>query len=50
MDLPVQLADENSLALVDGNLWWTNLNLERHDVCLWFACKASTRSKICWLP
>ena len=34
IDLPVRLADEHGLALVDGNLRWTNLNLERHDVRL----------------
>jgi hypothetical protein len=34
IDPPVRLADEHRLALVDGNLWWTNLNLERNDVRL----------------
>jgi hypothetical protein len=34
VDLPVMLADEHRLALVDGNLWWANLNLECHDVVL----------------
>ena len=33
-DLPVRLADEHRLTLVDGNLRWTNVNLERHDVRL----------------
>jgi hypothetical protein len=26
--------------LVDGNLWWANMNLERHDVILIVACVA----------
>ncbi len=34
VDPPVRLADEHRLALVDGNLRWTNLNLERHGVRL----------------
>jgi hypothetical protein len=35
IDLPVRLADEHGLTLVDGNLRWTNLNLERHGVASW---------------
>ena len=34
IDLPVRLADEDRLALMDGDLRWTNLNLERHHVLL----------------
>ena len=44
IDLPVRLADEHRLTLVDGNLRWTNLNLERHDVRLMVAFDATWSS------
>src|SRR5207248_8692855 len=31
VDLPVLLADQHRLALVDGDLGWADLDLERHD-------------------
>jgi hypothetical protein len=38
-DLPVWFSDQNGLALVDRDLVWTDLNLERHDMSL--VCRRS---------
>ena len=43
-DPPVRLADEHGLPLVDGNLRWTNLNLERHDVRLMVVWSSRARA------
>src|ERR1700730_6050189 len=32
IDLPVLLADQHRLALMDGDLRWADLNLDRHEV------------------
>jgi hypothetical protein len=37
IDLPIWLADQHRLSLVDGNLWRADVNLERHDVVLMVA-------------
>jgi hypothetical protein len=34
VDLPVLLADQHRLALMDGDLRWTDLDLERHNLLL----------------
>ena len=44
VDLPVLLADQHRLTLVDGDLRWADLDLERHEVLpLWSARRAARR-------
>src|SRR5499433_2113434 len=40
VDLPVRLADEHRLTLMDGDLGWANVNLECHSVVLIVAREA----------
>jgi hypothetical protein len=53
---PIRVSDEHRLTLVDSNLRWTNLNLERHYVLLngslsrstvSFLASATKREKLC---
>src|ERR1700757_1920544 len=47
VDLPVRLADEHRLTLVDGDLGWTDLNLERHRVLLITALTTMAQPRSC---
>src|ERR1700745_4145165 len=40
VDLPVRLADEHRLTLMDGDLRWANVNLEYHGIVLMVAREA----------
>src|SRR6266478_1712562 len=43
VDLPVRLADEHRLTLMDGDLRWANVNLEYHGIVLMVAREAPAR-------
>src|SRR5262249_47547012 len=43
VDVPVRLADEHRLTLMDSDLWGTDLNLECHGVVLMVAREAPAR-------
>src|SRR5262249_18341616 len=46
-DLPVLLGDEHRLPLMDGDLGWTDLNLERHRVLLIAALATVAQPRSC---
>src|SRR5262249_31374794 len=45
VDLPVRLADEHRLTLMDGDLRWANVNLECHGGVLMVAREAPARPR-----